>query len=55
MTRETYRRIGAVSGLMGGWAAMFLLGYTGLVPAAIFGMVGCVLGAITGEEIHDRG
>ena len=55
MTRENYRRIGAISGLAAGWAAMFGLGYMGLVPAAIFGMVGCVLGAITGEKIHDRG
>ncbi|KAA1260392.1 hypothetical protein LF1_29320 [Rubripirellula obstinata] len=55
MTRESYRRIGAVTGLLGGWAMMFGLGYMGLVPAAIFGIIGCVSGAITGEKIHDRG
>jgi hypothetical protein len=54
MTRESYRRIGAVSGLSGGWLAMYLLGYWSLMPAAIFGMVGCVAGAITGEKLHDR-
>ncbi|MDA8746162.1 hypothetical protein N9N28_16170 [Rubripirellula amarantea] len=54
MTRERYRQIGAISGLLSGWAAMYLLGYAGLVPAAVFGITGCVLGGITAEKVHDR-
>ena len=46
--------IGAISGLLIGLTVMYLLGMGGLVPAAVFGAGGCVLGGISGEQIHDR-
>lgn len=54
MKRETFRVIGAISGLLIGLMVMYLLGMGGLVPAAVFGAGGCVLGGISGEQIHDR-
>ncbi|TWT95537.1 hypothetical protein [Neorhodopirellula pilleata] len=54
MKRETFRTIGAITGLVAGLVVMYLLGMGGLVPAAVFGAGGCVLGGISGEQIHDR-
>jgi len=46
--------IGAITGLLTGFAMMYLLGMDGLVPAAVFGAGGCVLGGIGGEQVYDR-
>lgn len=54
MNRERYRKTGAIAGLLAGWLAMKLLGYVGLMPAAGFGIIGCVMGAMIGEKIHER-
>ena len=54
MKRETYRTIGAIAGLALGLAVMWLVGLSGIVPAAIFGAGGTVIGGVTGEKIHDR-
>ena len=54
LDRGNYRQIGAVAGLLSGWLAMFAVGYQGLLPAAIFGIGGCVFGGILGEKFHDR-
>ncbi|MEM9643740.1 MAG: hypothetical protein AAF989_02005 [Planctomycetota bacterium] len=55
MTRDNYRTIGAITGLVIGIALMLLLGQGGLIASAIFGAGGCVLGGVTGEKFHDRG
>jgi len=54
MRRETFRRIGALAGLASGIALMLAIGLQGLVPGAIFGAGGCVLGAICGEAYHAK-
>ena len=55
MNRETFRTVGAITGLVVGLLIMNLAGLGGLVYAAIFGAGGCVMGGISGERIHDRG
>jgi outer membrane lipoprotein SlyB len=55
MNRETFRSIGAISGLALGIILMFSLGMNGLVAAAIFGAGGTVIGGMIGERIHDQG
>ncbi|TWU57348.1 hypothetical protein Poly59_02550 [Rubripirellula reticaptiva] len=54
IAKDTARRIGAVTGLVLGWALMRFLGYSGVMPAAIFGASFCVVGAIAGEQWHGR-
>ncbi|WDQ16905.1 hypothetical protein [Rhodopirellula sp. P2] len=54
MSRDNYRTIGAIVGLALGIGAMFLLGMSGIVPGALFGAGGCVIGGIAGEQIFDR-
>jgi len=53
--RDTYRTVGALSGLAIGMTSMWLFGFGGLIPAAIFGAGGAVIGGMSGERIHDRG
>lgn len=53
MNRETFRMVGALLGLAVGLITMTLLGMGGIVPAAIFGAGGCVVGGIGGERMHD--
>lgn len=55
MSRDNYRTIGAVLGLVIGTGLMMAAGLQGLVAGAIFGAGGCVLGGISGEKIYDRG
>jgi outer membrane lipoprotein SlyB len=53
MTRETYRRIGAIAGLTIGLLITIAIGYGGqLIPGAILGAGGCVLGAVIAERMH---
>lgn len=53
MTRETYRRIGAIAGLTIGLIITISIGYGGqLIPGAILGAGGCVLGAVIAERMH---
>ncbi len=54
IAKDTARRIGAISGLILGWAVMRFLGYSGVMPLAIFGASFCVVGAITAEQWHGR-
>ena len=53
--RDTFRSMGAIAGLAIGLGLMWMLGFGGLVPAAIFGAAGAVIGGITGERMADRG
>lgn len=55
MSRDNFRTIGAITGLAIGIGLMMTLGLRGLVPAAIFGASGSVLGGVLGERIHDKG
>ena len=53
MTRETYRRIGAIAGLTIGLLVTIAIGFGGqLIPGAILGAGGCVLGAVIAERMH---
>lgn len=53
MTRETYRTIGALIGLTIGLVGTVAIGYGGqLIPGAIMGAGGCVLGAVIAERMH---
>lgn len=54
MSRDTHRSIGAIAGLGIGLGLMMTLGFSGLVPAAIFGATGCVIGGMSGERIYDK-
>lgn len=53
--RDTYRTVGALSGLAVGLTLMWLFGLGGLVYAGVFGAGGAVIGGMSGERIHDRG
>ncbi|MBB3208997.1 outer membrane lipoprotein SlyB [Rhodopirellula rubra] len=53
--RDTFRTVGALTGLCVGLSLMWLMGMGGLIPAAIFGAGGAVIGGLTGERVHDRG
>ncbi len=54
MTRDHYRTIGALLGLAVGVVCMIWLGYRGVVPSAMFGAGGCVLGGTLGESMHAK-
>jgi hypothetical protein len=54
MTRDHFRTIGALVGLAAGIALMILLSFRGIIPAAIFGATGCVLGGMTAEAFHTK-
>lgn len=51
MSTDNYRSIGAISGLAIGLGLMFAMGLGGMIPGAVFGAGGAVLGGITGERI----
>lgn len=53
--RHSFRSFGAIAGLALGLGMMWLLGLGGMVPAAIFGAGGAVIGGMSGERIADRG
>jgi len=50
MTKDRYRSIGAIIGLCLGVGLMIGLGYSGMIPGALFGAGGAVLGGISGES-----
>jgi len=54
MTKETYRSIGAISGMTIGVFAMWLFQFGGLVPGFFFGAGGAVLGGMSGEWLFAR-
>lgn len=54
MSRDQFRTIGALTGLVLGILFMLGLGMGGLMPAAIFGAGGAVAGGMSGEKIYDR-
>jgi hypothetical protein len=56
MTQDTYRTIGALSGLAAGVALTVALGYGGqIVASALLGAGGCIAGAVIAERLHARG
>lgn len=59
MNRDLYRRIGAISGLVIGILVMRMLVQagafqSGILPMAIFGAGGTVVGGMSGERLHAR-
>ncbi|MCO8120314.1 hypothetical protein NHH03_01100 [Stieleria sp. TO1_6] len=52
MSRESFRSIGAVLGLVLGILVMWLAGQRGVLPGAIFGAGGALAGGVIGERIH---
>jgi outer membrane lipoprotein SlyB len=55
MTQDTYRTIGALTGLAAGVLLTVAVGYSGqIIPSALLGAGGCVAGAIIAERIHTR-
>ncbi|MDM4016310.1 hypothetical protein [Roseiconus lacunae] len=52
MTRDTYRSIGAITGLAIGIVLMRSLGLGGIIYGAIFGASGATIGGIVGEQLH---
>ena len=52
MSRENYRSIGAIMGLVVGILLMLGLRQGGVIPGAIFGAGGALIGGILGERVH---
>lgn len=52
MSREIYRSIGAIIGLVIGFTMMKLAGQGGVLPGAIFGAGGALAGGMIGERVH---
>ena len=50
MNQERYRSLGSIIGLALGVGLMLALGFSGIIPGAVFGAGGCVAGAIAGEK-----
>lgn len=54
MSEQIYRSLFAILGLVLGILLMVALDFGGMVPGAIFGAGGAVLGGIAGERIARR-
>lgn len=54
MTEQGYRSLFAILGLGLGLGLMMLLGLGGMIPGAVFGAGGAVVGGITGERVARR-
>jgi len=54
MSEQAYRTIGSLAGLVLGIALMWLLGFGGMIPGALFGAGGAVLGGMAGERVARR-
>jgi uncharacterized membrane protein YeaQ/YmgE (transglycosylase-associated protein family) len=52
MSRDSFRKIGAILGLVAGMVLMRLAGQGGIVLGAICGAGGAVAGGILGEQLH---
>jgi len=52
MSRDSFRKIGAIAGLVLGIVLMRLAGQGGILLGAICGAGGSVAGGILGEQIH---
>ena len=52
MNKDRYRTIGALLGLTTGLGLMMGLGFSGVLPSAVFGAGGCVAGAIAAEKFY---
>lgn len=52
MNRDRYRSLGALLGLALGVMLMLVLTSGGMIPGAVFGAGGAVLGGIGGEQLH---
>ena len=52
MSRESFRSIGAILGLVVGVVLMLALRQGGVIPGAIFGAGGALAGGILGERFH---
>ena len=52
MGRDAFRKIGAITGLVLGIIVMRLAGQGGILPGAVFGAGGAVIGGICGEQIY---
>lgn len=54
MTEQAYRSLFAILGLFVGLGSMVGLGFGGIIPGAIFGAGGAVMGGMLGERIARR-
>ena len=52
MSRDRYRSIGAILGLIVGLLLMVLAGQGGVLGGATFGAGGTLAGGIIGEKVH---
>ena len=52
MSRDSYRSVGAIIGLVLGIVLMTSTGQGGVLPGAIFGAGGALAGGILGEKVH---
>ena len=53
MSRESFRRAGAIAGLVVGIVSMRVAGHAGLLAAFLFGAGGTVIGGMLGERIYE--
>lgn len=54
MSEQAYRSLFAVLGIVFGMTLMFVLGLRGMIPGAVFGAGGAVIGGMLGEAIARR-
>ncbi|MGI9472317.1 MAG: hypothetical protein ACR2NZ_12320 [Rubripirellula sp.] len=52
MSEQNYRTIGALCGLTVGIGVMLGLGFSGVLPGAVFGAGGCVCGGMIAESVY---
>jgi hypothetical protein len=52
MSKDNFRAIGAIIGLILGLVMMIGLGYSSMVAGALFGAGGSVAGGISGEKVY---
>ena len=51
MSKDTCRSMGAIIGLVSSLLLMMVLGYSGVLPGAVFGAGGAVVGGMLGETL----
>lgn len=52
MSRDGFRSVGAITGLVIGFLLMRSLGFGGVLMGAIFGACGALIGGMIGERVH---